>query len=114
MQERLIPDEVAATIPALGATEECEAPLAAVHLFTPSGGWDWYLTEYDPETGEAFGLVRGIETEWGYFSVSEMEGLNRSRGASLAEGGGWASVFVGEGDLEEVNCETAECVFSAG
>lgn len=34
--------------------------------------------------------------------------------ASLAEGGGWASVFVGEGDLEEVNCETAECVFSAG
>ena len=37
MQERLIPDEVAATIPALGATEECEAPLAAVHLFTPAG-----------------------------------------------------------------------------
>ena len=34
--------------------------------------------------------------------------------ASLAEGGGWASVFVGEGDLEEVNCETAECAFSAG
>ena len=34
--------------------------------------------------------------------------------ASLAEGGGWASVFVGEGDLEEVNCETAECVFSVG
>ena len=85
MQERLIPDEVAATIPALGATEECEAPLAAVHLSTPAGGWDWYLTEYDPETGEAFGLVRGIETEWGYFSVSEMEGLNRSRGASLVE-----------------------------
>ncbi len=37
MQERLIPDEVAVTIPALGATEECETPLAAVHLFPPAG-----------------------------------------------------------------------------
>ena len=44
-----------------------------------------YVTEYDPATGEAFGLVEGFADEWGYFSVREMEALNRSRGFNVVE-----------------------------
>ncbi len=76
------PSQVA---PPLYATEGEGDPVALVHYFSPLNGWDWYLTEYDPATGEAFGLVRGFETEWGYFSVREMEELNRSRGFNAVE-----------------------------
>lgn len=41
-------------------------------------GWYWFVTERHAG-GLAFGLVRGLETEWGYFSLRELEGL-RKRG----------------------------------
>jgi hypothetical protein len=59
--------------------------LAVAHYFSCFNGWDWYLTEYDPETGEAFGLVKGLETELGYFSIREFEELNRRKGLNVIE-----------------------------
>lgn len=84
MQE-LITRDIAERTPALYATEEVAEPVAQAHLFSCASGWDWYVTELDPETGEAFGLVRGLEVEWGYFSIREMEALNRSRGFEVIE-----------------------------
>lgn len=43
-----------------------------VKLFTPDSCWTWYLAEFDPETGIAFGLVHGFESELGYFSLDEI------------------------------------------
>ena len=41
-------------------------------------GWYWFVTER--HAGKlAFGLVRGLETEWGYFSLDDLENL-RKRG----------------------------------
>ena len=79
MQE-LMPEEVAATVPPLYATEEERDPVARVRLFSSVSGWTWYVTEYDPATGEAFGLVEGFADEWGYFSIPELEALNRAKG----------------------------------
>lgn len=83
--QALMTEELAEGLPPLYATEGEGDPVALVHYFSCASGWDWWLTEYDAETGEAFGLVRGFETEWGYFSVREMEELNRSRGFSVVE-----------------------------
>lgn len=46
--------------------------VAYLHYFT--GSWDWYITEKDiDEDGEgqrqAFGLVKGFETELGYIDI---------------------------------------------
>lgn len=40
-------------------------------VFSPQSGWRWYITEYDPETGKAFGLVAGHEVELGYFVLND-------------------------------------------
>lgn len=40
-------------------------------------GWYWFVTEFHPDE-LAFGLVRGFETEWGYFSLKELRRLRRS------------------------------------
>ncbi|MFQ7190091.1 MAG: DUF2958 domain-containing protein [Collinsella sp.] len=84
MQE-LMPKGVAATVPPLYATEEDGDPVVRVRLFSCVNGWTWYVTEYDPATGEAFGLVEGFANEWGYFSIREMEAANRSHGLNVVE-----------------------------
>lgn len=81
----LMPKELAATVPPLYATEGEAEPIARVKLFSSFNGWTWLVTEYDPESGEAFGLVKGLEEEWGYFSIREMEALNRSKGFGVVE-----------------------------
>lgn len=60
-------------------------PVAYVHYFSQLNGWDWHLVAYDAKTDEAYGLVCGAETEWGFFSIREIEELNRSRGLSVIE-----------------------------
>ena len=46
--------------------------------------WRWGVLEYDPATGEAFGLVIGQETELGYFSVPELQDVTQ-RGCPAIE-----------------------------
>ena len=35
-------------------------------------GWTWYITEWQAESGQCFGLVEGFETELGYFDLTEL------------------------------------------
>lgn len=84
MQE-LMPKRVAEMVPPLYATEDEGDPIARVKLFSSVSAWTWYVTEYDPATGEAFGLVEGFADEWGYFSIPEFEALNRAKGFGVIE-----------------------------
>ena len=62
--------------------------LAFVKFFTPDGGWTWYATEGEPikdEKGneidfEFFGLVKGFESELGYFRLSELQKIRGQLG----------------------------------
>lgn len=46
-------------------------------------------------------------------ALAELIASARSEAREIVSGGcEWASVFVGAGDVEEVNCETAEMTFS--
>lgn len=61
-------------LPGLYTTEKATEPLAVIKLFTPDSSWTWFLTEYDGQ-GLAFGLVVGLETELGFFSLDELRGV---------------------------------------
>jgi len=54
--------------------EERKVP---VKFFSPYSGWTWYALEYSPEERTFFGLVKGFETELGYFSLDELESAYR-------------------------------------
>ncbi len=41
--------------------------------------------EASPDSGAAFGLVKGFEEEWGSFSIREREEVNRSKGVGVIE-----------------------------
>jgi hypothetical protein len=73
----LLPLELQAQLPALYSTEKMEgtAKLVWISYFHPMSSWHWYVLEYDPEEQMFFGLVDGMESELGYFSLAELKSV---------------------------------------
>ena len=80
--ENLMTDEMLKRVPELYAQEDVDLADKEVHaayIIPFHSNWTWYMTEYDRESGDAFGLVLGIEPEWGYFNLEELKELNAQR-----------------------------------
>ena len=80
--ENLMTDEMLERVPELYAQEDvalADKEVHAAYIIPFRSKWTWYMTEYDRESGDAFGLVLGIEPEWGYFNLKELEELNAQR-----------------------------------
>jgi hypothetical protein len=82
-RQRLLNKHCRMKIPKLYSQEE-KGPeaQAVVKFFTPDGNWIWYATEFDGED-LFFGLVIGLETELGYFSLAELESVRGPLGLSI-------------------------------
>jgi len=71
----LFPVELRKTLPPLYSQESCPTPIVHVKLFTPDSSFTWFITEREEqEDGDwlLFGLVIGLEEEWGYSLLSEI------------------------------------------
>ena len=80
--ENLMTDEMLKRVPELYAQEDvslADKQVHAAYIIPFRSNWTWYMTEYDRESGDAFGLVLGIEPEWGYFNLEELKELNAQR-----------------------------------
>jgi hypothetical protein len=81
---KLMTKTVAKSLPALGATDgQGDAAVARVKFFNPTGSFSWFASEYDPATGMFFGLVKGHETELGYFSLAELSAIRGRFGLGI-------------------------------
>jgi hypothetical protein len=56
--------------------------LAKVKFFTPDSRWTWYASEFDG-SDTFFGLVVGLETEFGYFSLTELQSVRGPMGLPI-------------------------------
>lgn len=73
--------DVLATIPKLYATEDTKLADKIAHLHYFVGACDWFVVEYDPDTGIAFGwadLGDPQNAELGYFSLPELQTITVS------------------------------------
>jgi len=82
---KLFTKAILKNLPPIGATAELESEDNEVRckLFNAMGVGTWYIVEYDPETGEAFGFVNLGNpdfAELGYFNVNE---IKNTRGVML-------------------------------
>ena len=96
---RLMTKELGDTIPGIGANEKVEDDdvLVPAKLFSPYADWTWYVTEWDAETGTCFGLVEGLETEIGYFDLTELAEATVFGGVPAVERDlYWKPVTLGE------------------
>ena len=77
MYQKLLTEEIKRQLPKLGSMDgknSATVPII-VKFFSPYNGWSWYAVEGEEvdEDWEFFGLVRGFETELGYFRLSELD-----------------------------------------
>ena len=72
---KLLTEELRHVLPALYFQEHNPDPTVFAKFFTPDSSWTWWVTEGSPEENDFrfFGFVRGLESEWGYFMLSELE-----------------------------------------
>lgn len=78
----LMTDEMLERVPELYAQEDvalADKQVHAAYIIPFRSNWTWYMTEYDRESKDAFGLVLGIEPEWGYFNLEDLKELNAQR-----------------------------------
>lgn len=83
---RLLTPELRARLPRLYAQEHQCDPMVYVKFFTPDGRWTWYVTEGECEQyGDIrfFGFVVGLENEWGYFLLSDLESVRGPLGLPI-------------------------------
>ncbi len=74
----LLPPELKRQIPKLYSQDSAADPIVYAKFSFPAAGWLWYVTEGQPECADFmfFGYVMGIEAEWGYFTLRELEQVN--------------------------------------
>ena len=72
---KLLTKEIRKKFPLLDATDELglEAVIQ-VKFFTPDSNWTWYAVAFDGND-IFYGLVYGVEVEFGTFRLSELETL---------------------------------------
>jgi hypothetical protein len=94
---KLLTKEIRKKLPPLYAQEELGGD-AVVHVkfFTPDGAWTWLATEFDGDD-TFFGLVIGMETELGYFSLSELQSARGKLGLPIER-----DMYFGTKTLKEV------------
>ncbi len=72
---RLLDDALRSSLPKLRQQSDCADPIVHVKFFFPASGWTWFVTEGEAEAEDFlfFGHVIGFESEWGYFTLRELE-----------------------------------------
>lgn len=72
----LLPNDIRKQLPKLYATEHVPAAdkLSVVRLFAADANWTWHIVEFDGDD-TLFGFVIGLEAEWGYISLAELQSV---------------------------------------
>ena len=91
---QLLDDDLRKRLPPLYAQEAEAEPVVYAKFFMPGTAWSWYVTEGSEQEGDFlfFGFVVGLESEFGYFLLSELEsvtnplGLHVERDLAFREG----------------------------
>lgn len=75
---KLLPPELRENLPKLYEQEGTRDPVVHIKFFFPAADWTWFVTEGQQEGDDFtfFGYVIGLEREWGYFSLRELEEIN--------------------------------------
>jgi Protein of unknown function (DUF2958) len=90
-------------LPGLYATQEQSPAEKVLHAHYFVGGCDWWIAEYDTDTGLAFGyacLGDADLAEWGYVDLCELEAVAVHGGLVVVERDlSWRPVRAGEARL---------------
>ncbi|MBI3411850.1 MAG: DUF2958 domain-containing protein [Planctomycetes bacterium] len=81
----LLPENLKCRLPPLYSQEAADEPVVYARYFLPATRWAWYPTEGEPEDEDFlfFGFVNGLDAEFGYFRLSELESVRGPGGETV-------------------------------
>lgn len=91
----LLTQELRKKIPKLYSAEKEKDPIVHTKFFDAGGSWTWYVLEFDGKD-TFFGLVKGFETELGYFSLHELETTPGKLGIPIERDKYWKPIRLSE------------------
>ena len=82
---KLLTKQLREVLPPLYSQEKAETPTVYARFFTADSNWTWFVTEGSEQEDDflCFGYVIGLEEEWGYFLISELESVRGPLGLSI-------------------------------
>jgi len=83
---KLLTQELLKRFEKIGRQENKADPLIIAKFFNPVGAGTWYATEYNPKDKTFYGYVSIFgdwNDEWGYFSLTELEGYKGPFGLGI-------------------------------
>src|SRR5467141_2956008 len=82
---KLLTEELRARLPDLYSQEAEADPIVYAKFFLPGTGWTWYVTEGGEQGNDFlfFGFVVGLDSEFGYFVLSELESVRTPLGLAV-------------------------------
>ncbi|MBP7806431.1 DUF2958 domain-containing protein [Candidatus Gracilibacteria bacterium] len=80
---QLLTKELLQKFNTLGSQENTTDPIIVAKYFHPASSWTWFATEFDIESRTFFGYVIGHESEWGYFSLDELQSFKDRYGLTI-------------------------------
>lgn len=92
---QLLNKELRDKLPPLYKTENESNPICHIKFFTPDSNWTWYVMEFDG-TDTFFGYVCGLDSELGYFSLSELENYTSTIGLKIERDLSFAPITLDE------------------
>jgi hypothetical protein len=70
---KLLTEKLKKDFPVMMSTDgQGDDAVVTAKFFHPFSDWTWYALEFDGHD-KFFGLVKGFETEYGYFGLHELE-----------------------------------------
>lgn len=86
----LLPKHIRMQLPKLYATEHVKPAdkISVLRLFTPDSSWTWHIVEFDGRD-TFFGFVIGLESEWGYISLAELQSVRGPLGLPIERDAFW-------------------------
>lgn len=71
----LLSAELRNQLPKLYDQEKTDNHFVYIKYFFPAGNWTWFVTEGEPRGDDFlfYGYVIGLEEEWGYFTLKQLE-----------------------------------------
>lgn len=96
---KLLTKELEKQFPKLYETESIpiEEKTVIAKFFTPDANWTWYAVEYDPKQGMFWGLVDGLEKEWGYFTLTELHKVRGRLGLPIER-----DLYFGQPQIKDI------------
>lgn len=106
---KLLTKEIKNKLPAIGSGDDTGGNRPVIcKFFTPDANWTWYVLEGEELDGDVlfFGLVVGLETELGYFLLSQLQDVRGPLGLAVER-----DLYFGECTLAEAEPEYCARVF---